>query len=82
MPKSRLRRRSTFTPPPAKSPVKVGGSRWVAPAMLACFVIGLVWIVVYYVSQARYPIPGIDNVNMLIGFAFIIVGFGLSTRWK
>ncbi|MGN6245980.1 MAG: cell division protein CrgA [Motilibacteraceae bacterium] len=82
MPKSRLRRRSTFTPPPAKSPVKVGGSRWVAPAMLACFVVGLVWIVVYYVSQAGYPIPGIGNANMLIGFAFIIVGFVLSTRWK
>jgi hypothetical protein len=50
--------------------------------MVACFVIGLLWVVVYYVTQTDYPIGGIGLWNMAIGFGLIIVGFALSTRWK
>ena len=39
-------------------------------------------MVVYYVTQADYPIGSIGLWNMAIGFGFIIIGFGLSTRWK
>jgi len=31
---------------------------WLAPVMIANFLIGLFWIVVFYVSQTLYPIPG------------------------
>lgn len=84
MPKSPIRRRSAFTPPGADQPkaVRVGSPQWLVPLMVACFVIGLLWIVVYYVTQAEYPIQDIGLWNMGIGFGFIIVGFGLSTRWK
>jgi len=44
--------------------------------------IGLLWIVTFYVSQTRYPVPGIGAWNMLIGFSFIGVGFSLATRWR
>ncbi len=50
--------------------------------MIACFVVGLLWVVVYYVTQTDYPIEGIGLWNMAIGFGLIIVGFALSTRWK
>ena len=56
--------------------------RWLAPAMVANFLIGLFWIVIFYVTQTRYPIPNIGAWNMLIGFGFIGVGFGLATRWR
>lgn len=83
MPKSRVRRTSAYTPPPTeRKAVKVGNPRWLVPLMLAMFLIGLVWIVVYYVTQTDYPIPDIGAWNMGIGFGFIIVGFGLSTQWK
>ena len=84
MPKSRIRRRSVFTPPPSDGPkaVRVGSPRWLAPLMVACFVIGLLWVVVYYVTQTDYPIGSIGLGNMAIGFGLIIVGFALSTRWK
>jgi hypothetical protein len=39
-------------------------------------------VVVYYVTQADYPIKDIGLGNMAVGFGFIIVGFGLATRWK
>lgn len=84
MPKSRIRRRSVFTPPTSDQPkaVRLGSPRWLVPLMVACFVIGLLWVVVYYVTQADYPIKDIGLWNMGIGFGFIIVGFGLATRWK
>jgi hypothetical protein len=56
--------------------------------MVACFVIGLLYIVIFYVAGSQIPvmnsIGGQANglVNVGIGFGFIIVGFVLSTKWK
>ncbi|CAB4886585.1 unannotated protein [freshwater metagenome] len=61
---------------PAESP------RWLAPVMVTNFLVGLIWIVVYYVSQTRFPISGIGAWNMIIGFSFIAVGFSLATKWR
>ena len=55
---------------------------WLAPTMVAAFLIGLFWIVVFYVSQTVWPIRGIGNWNMIIGFGFIGLGFSLATRWR
>lgn len=83
MPKSRLRRRNVFTPPPERSDaVRVGNRRWLVPLMIACFVVGLLWVVVYYLTQAEYPVASIGLWNMGAGFGLIVVGFVLSTRWK
>jgi hypothetical protein len=83
VPRSRIRRRSPYTPPtPTQKAVRVGSPRWLVPVMVGCFVLGLLWVVVYYVSQTDYPIGAIGVWNMGIGFGLIIVGFLLSTRWK
>jgi hypothetical protein len=50
--------------------------------MIANFLIGLFWIVTFYVSETRYPIPGIGNWNMIVGFTFIGIGFSLATKWR
>jgi hypothetical protein len=55
---------------------------WLAPVMVANFLIGLLWIVIFYVSQTAYPIPGIGAWNMIIGFSFVAVGFSLATKWR
>lgn len=55
---------------------------WLAPVMVANFLIGLLWIVIFYISQTAYPIPGIGAWNMIIGFSFIAVGFSLATKWR
>jgi hypothetical protein len=54
---------------------------WLAPVMVANFLIGLFWIVVYYVNT-NLPIGGLGNWNMAIGFTFIAVGFSLATKWR
>jgi membrane protein DedA with SNARE-associated domain len=62
---------------------KLGSPRWLAPTMVACFLIGLIYIVLFYLAGSNIPIMRDLSalVNVAIGFAFIVVGFILSTKW-
>ena len=87
MPESKRRKKNAYTPEQKMGERKVaqfGSPAWLAPTMVASFVIGLTYLVVFYV--AGRDIPFIRDLNSLanvgIGFAFIMVGFGLATRWK
>jgi uncharacterized membrane protein (DUF485 family) len=83
VPKSRIRKKADFTPPPQKVSIKLNSGRsWVAPLMLALFLIGLAWIVVFYVTTGSLPVEAIGNWNIVIGFGFIAGGFVVSTQWK
>lgn len=59
--------------------------KWFVPVFCALLIIGLAWIVVYYATSMRggnnyFPIPGIGNWNLLIGFLIMLAGF-LMTMW-
>ncbi|MEU1624020.1 cell division protein CrgA [Streptomyces sp. NPDC020096] len=84
MPKSRIRKKADFTPPPEKTAAfkLKSARRWVAPLMLALFLIGLAWIVVFYVTTGNLPIEAMGNWNIVVGFGFIAAGFVVSTQWK
>jgi hypothetical protein len=88
MPKSKLRdkvRQKKKAAPAieqfAAKDQKLESPSWLAPVMLANFIVGLIWIVVFYISGTAYPIPGIGAWNILVGFGFVGVGFSLATRW-
>lgn len=55
---------------------------WWAPVMVALFIIGLVWVVVTYITQSAFPIPKIGQWNLAVGFAIIMVGFMMTMRWR
>ncbi|MCJ1678657.1 cell division protein CrgA [Streptomyces sp. APSN-46.1] len=84
MPKSRIRKKDDYTPPPAKQSqtIRLTNRSWVAPVMLAFFLIGLAWIVIFYVTDTQLPIEALGNWNIVVGFGFIAAGFGVSTQWK
>ncbi|MER5870823.1 cell division protein CrgA [Streptomyces sp. NPDC002044] len=84
MPKSRIRKKDDYTPPPARQPqvIRLTNRSWVAPVMLALFLIGLAWIVVFYVTETQLPVEALGNWNIVVGFGFIAAGFGVSTQWK
>ena len=85
MPESKGRNKTPYVPPPTKKdPVKIGPNRWVAPTMVACFLIGLIWIVAFYIAGPDIPVmKDLGNlVNVLIGFGFIGAGFIIATRWR
>lgn len=65
-----------------KKPIKLDSPRWVAPLMIALFVIGLLWVVVYYIAPQAPLIESLGAWNVAIGFALIGFGFVVSTKWK
>ena len=83
MPESKKRKKASSTPQAPREIRKKGPSpRWLAPLMLTLFAVGVLWLVVFYLSQQQYPVSALGNGNLLVGFAFIIAGFGLSTQWR
>ena len=55
---------------------------WFKPIMLGLMLIGLAWILVFYLSSSQYPVPGIGGWNLVIGFGIAFVGFLMTTRWR
>ncbi len=71
------------TPPPERRTAEVPASpSWWAPTMIALMLIGLLWVVVFYITQEKYPIPAIGRWNLGAGFGFMLAGFLMTTRWK
>ncbi len=80
MPKSRVRAKAVYTPPSRSSKAKVS-PQWLVPTMLGSLIVGLVWIVLFYVSQQKLPISVLGAWNLVIGFVFLVTGVVLATRW-
>ncbi len=81
MPKSRVRKKAVYTPPQRSTKAQVSPP-WLVPTMLACLVVGLAWIAVFYISDQTLPIKAIDQWNLVVGFALIVGGVMLATRWR
>ncbi|WP_425307720.1 cell division protein CrgA [Ammonicoccus fulvus] len=57
--------------------------RWVAPAFIAVGLIGVVWLVVYYIAGRSVPFMNkLGDWNILIGMGLMAVALGLSMLWK
>lgn len=83
MPESRSRKKKTYVPPAQSgSSAPQGNPSWLVPTMLTLMIAGLIWVVATYLTGAQWPIPGIGNANLLVGFAMIVGGFALTTRWR
>ncbi len=84
MPESRPRKKPDYTPPGRRqtSAARVG-NRWAAPAMLACWLLGLAWVSVYYVAGDKVPLmKDLGSWNILIGMGLIAFGFVFATKWE
>ncbi|MBO0808424.1 MAG: cell division protein CrgA [Actinobacteria bacterium] len=82
MPKSRVRAKAVYTPPPRPARAKMSPS-WLVPTMLACLLIGLAWIAVYYITGGTMPgQSALGGWNLAAGMAFIIAGVALATKWR
>jgi hypothetical protein len=76
-------------PDSAKVAKKSDGANpaWFLPVTLTLMIVGLVWIMVYYISQTLFPLGAgtpfdIGAGNIIVGFGLMMVGFGFLTRWK
>lgn len=66
----------------------LGRGRGVVVGMLGCFVIGVLWICTYYVTQTSadpIEIPVIYDLaqkNLFVGIGLMAVGFTFATKWE
>lgn len=64
----------------------LGRGRGVVVGMLACFLLGLAWICVFYaISQDTSSVPvfnDLEQKNLIVGIVFMAVGFTFATRWE
>jgi hypothetical protein len=73
-------------PKPAREEVAPGEEApnpvWYKPVMFGFMLVGLAWIIVFYVSQGAFPVRDLGSWNILIGFGIAFIGFLMTTRWR
>jgi hypothetical protein len=91
VPKSRVRKKSVYTPPEEVLEARAARAaraarpspRWWAPLMVTLMVLGLLWIVVFYVTEDRIGLMAtLGPWNFAIGFGAMIAGLVMSMRWR
>jgi len=55
---------------------------WFKPIMFGLMILGLVWILTYYISGTGWPVPALGPWNIAVGFGVMFAGFLMTTRWK
>lgn len=56
--------------------------RWWAPAMVALMVLGLILVVMTYLSKGTLPVNGWGNANLVVGFVTMFAGFLMTMKWR
>jgi hypothetical protein len=90
VPKSKVRKKSVYTPPEGVLQNRAARARaaepsppWFAGLMVGLLVLGLVWIVVYYVAGDKIGfMVDIGAWNFAIGFGAMVAGLVMSMRWR
>lgn len=83
---SKARARSSAEAERARNPrrrvaAQAPNPEWLAPTAVTLLIVGLVYLVTFYLSSGQLPLP-IQNWNLLVGFGIMIAGGGLLMRWK
>lgn len=57
---------------------------WFKPVMFGFMLLGLLWIVVYYITSSTLslPVPALGQNNIFVGFGIMFIGFLMTTRWR
>ncbi len=83
MPESRSRKKKAARPQTTPVPQKTGGGRWVVPVMVTALLLGLAWIVVFYLAGQEIPLMrDLGYWNLGIGMGLIMVGLLTAMKWE
>ena len=55
---------------------------WYKAIMLGLMIVGLLWLIVYYLFQGAYPVPGIGTWNIGVGLVLMMAGLIMTTKWR
>ncbi|MCL6422489.1 cell division protein CrgA [Brachybacterium sp. JHP9] len=74
-------RESARTPGRRRSAASTESPSWLAPLAVTLLIIGLIYLMVYYLSTGQLPVP-IGNWNLLVGFGIMAIGGITLMFWK
>ncbi|MGD9606283.1 MAG: cell division protein CrgA [Leucobacter sp.] len=57
---------------------------WFKPLMFGFMLLGLIWIVLFYITSGNLnlPVPALGEANIFVGFGFVLIGFMMTPWWK
>ena len=86
MPVSRRRKKQVSAPVTTTgepTAIKIDNPRWLVPAMVSLFLVGLAWLVLFYLAPGLAPFQHLGNLwSVVVGFVFLGGGFSLATRCR
>ncbi|AUZ86235.1 cell division protein CrgA [Arthrobacter sp. TmT3-37] len=82
MPESKPRKRASSAAATVNSSQPKPNPVWYKPVMFGLMIIGLLWIITFYISMSTLPVAAWGSWNILVGFGIAIVGFLMTTRWR
>lgn len=88
MPKSSVRKKKVYIPPADVRPGAVTAAAkrpsplWLPITAVTLIVLGIAWLVVFYLSGTLYPVQSWGYWNLGIGFGAMVGALGLLSRWR
>jgi hypothetical protein len=82
VPESKPRKKTASTDKPAAAQTYKPNPVWFKPVMFGLMIIGLLWIITFYISEGRFPVQAWQSWNIVAGFGIAIIGFLMTTRWR
>lgn len=87
MPKSQIRKKKVYTPPAEVRPVSEAASRkpspqWVPISAVTLIGLGILWLVLFYISGGTVPVQAWGYWNLVIGFGLMVSSLAILSRWK
>lgn len=87
MPKSQVRKKKVYTPPTDIRPTATASAKkpspiWLPITAVALIVVGIAWLVVFYLSEQEYPVESWRYWNLAIGFGAMVSSLILLSRWR
>lgn len=83
MPESKPRKRTAHVAPQTSAAEAYKPNPvWFKPVMFGLMIVGLLWIITFYITQGAYPVQAWASWNIVAGFGIAIIGFLMTTRWR
>jgi hypothetical protein len=95
VPKSRVRKKKVYTPPaelrpgPTTAESKRPSPVWVPVSAVSLIVLGILWLVVFYLTNGFLDLPvfseplyGLGYWNLAIGFGALVISLLVLSRWR
>jgi hypothetical protein len=87
VPKSEIRKKKVYTPPSdmissTTSSDKRPSPLWLPITAVSLIVVGIGWLVVYYLSETLLPVQSWGYWNLAVGFGAMVAALALLSKWR